>query len=324
VGDGRKIRFWGDQWFSSCSLAIQYWEIYSLVHEQGKTIREAWDGQDLRFSFRRTVDNRLMSQWLEVVQIASSLQYSEEEDTMIWKFNSSGKFSVQSLYTVINDKGVRQIFTPVVWKLKVPPKLHIFLWLLANNKTITRDNLAKRRDVEDESCLFCEEKESIYHLFFDCCVARVMWKMCSEIAGKQLGADFESVAKFWLHDKSENCLNVLTTAVFWSIWKFRNDMCFQGRKWSGMQEILRSWLRMVKDWMLLQSAEGKVRLETWVERMEEELTRPPALQWASGIQAPRGVGQGEIGDSDLLCNDYMSVGCNELNSTVEGDCGTVT
>jgi hypothetical protein len=86
----------------------------------------------------------LMSQWLEVVQIASTLQYSEEEDIMIWKFDSSGKF-FQSLYAVINDRGVRQIFTPVVWKLKVSPKLHIFLWLLANNKTLTRDNLAKRR-----------------------------------------------------------------------------------------------------------------------------------------------------------------------------------
>jgi hypothetical protein len=49
----------------------------------------------------------------------------------------------------------------VVSKLKVPPKLHIFLWLLTNNKTLTRDNLAKRRNVEDESYLFCEEKESV-------------------------------------------------------------------------------------------------------------------------------------------------------------------
>ena len=30
-----------------------------------------------------------------------------------------------------------------MWKLKVPPRIHIFLWLLANNKLLTRDNLAK-------------------------------------------------------------------------------------------------------------------------------------------------------------------------------------
>jgi hypothetical protein len=43
--------------------------------------------------------------------------------------------------------------------LIVPPKLHIFPWLLANNKTLIRDNLTKRREADDESCLFCEERK---------------------------------------------------------------------------------------------------------------------------------------------------------------------
>jgi hypothetical protein len=68
---------------------------------------------------------------------------------------------------VVNDRGVKQIFTPVVWKMVVPPRVHIFLWLLANNKTLTRDNLAKRKNLDDESCLFCSESESIRHIFFE-------------------------------------------------------------------------------------------------------------------------------------------------------------
>jgi hypothetical protein len=42
---------------------------------------------------------------------------------------------------------MRQVFTPVMWKIGVPPRLHIFLWLLANDKILTRNNLAKRRHV---------------------------------------------------------------------------------------------------------------------------------------------------------------------------------
>lgn len=34
VGDGRKIKFWEDNWLGQSSLAIQYWEIYVLVHEK--------------------------------------------------------------------------------------------------------------------------------------------------------------------------------------------------------------------------------------------------------------------------------------------------
>jgi hypothetical protein len=48
------------------------------VNEQGKSVREAWDGKNLKFSFRRTVDVRVMNQWLEVVQIASCLEFSDE------------------------------------------------------------------------------------------------------------------------------------------------------------------------------------------------------------------------------------------------------
>jgi hypothetical protein len=102
-------------------------------------VREAWDGLHLRFTFKRTVDNRTLNLWHEVMQVASSIQYSEEEDVIIWQFASSGKYSVQTLYDV-----VKQVYAPIVWKISVPPRLHIFQWLLANNKVLTRDKLLKK------------------------------------------------------------------------------------------------------------------------------------------------------------------------------------
>jgi hypothetical protein len=85
-------------------------------------------------------------------------------------------YSIQSLYAVINNRGAKQVFTPIMWKLSVPPRLHIFLWLLANNKTLTRDNLSRIRKVEDSSCLLCNETKSVHHLFFGCCIAKVLWR----------------------------------------------------------------------------------------------------------------------------------------------------
>jgi hypothetical protein len=68
-----------------------------------------------------------MQQWYEILQIADSIQFGDENDAIIWKFNSTGKYSVQSLYAVINDRGVKHVYTPVMCKLSVPPRLHIFL-----------------------------------------------------------------------------------------------------------------------------------------------------------------------------------------------------
>jgi hypothetical protein len=42
---------------------------------------------------------------------------------------------------------------------------------------------------------FCTERESIIHLFFECCVAVNVWKLVIEVLGVDIGADYESVAK---------------------------------------------------------------------------------------------------------------------------------
>jgi hypothetical protein len=49
------------------------------------------------------VDSRLWFQWQVVIQIATGLQFDNEDDAMIWKFNSSGRFSVHSLYAIVNE-----------------------------------------------------------------------------------------------------------------------------------------------------------------------------------------------------------------------------
>jgi hypothetical protein len=109
LGNG-KSRFWEDLWFGNCSLAIQFLEIYTIVNEQNITWKNACDGVNLKFTFRRTVDNRLMALWLELKQIASSIQLDGGDDTIIWQFNSSGKYYVQSLHTMVNDRAVRDFY----------------------------------------------------------------------------------------------------------------------------------------------------------------------------------------------------------------------
>jgi hypothetical protein len=104
----------------------------------------------------------------EVVNIASSIELSVEKDELIWQFDSSGIYSSQSLYAVINFRGVTPVYVPTVWSLLIPPRVHFFFWLLYKNKLLTRDNLEKRNRVYDKTCLFCNEMETVRHLFYDC------------------------------------------------------------------------------------------------------------------------------------------------------------
>jgi hypothetical protein len=151
---------------------------------------------------------------------------------------------VQSLYPIINDRGVKPEYTPVMWNISVPSRVHIFLWLLSNNKTFTRDNLEKRKKLDDNRCLFCNEPESMSHLFFECCVARLVWSEIAENSGKGIGTDFESVARLWVADKKYKVLNVCSAVALWAIWKLRSEFCFQGAIYSGVQVLLRKTLFM--------------------------------------------------------------------------------
>jgi hypothetical protein len=151
----------------------------------------------------------------------------------------------------VNNRGVVPVHTPAVWKLNVPPRLHVFLWLLANDRFLTQDNLAKRRAVADGSCLFCSEAESSRHLFFDCFVAKLVWEVISELLNTSVGSDFESVARWWISNNKNSVINVVCTATLWSIWKVHNSLCFQGKTWPGVQEIWRRVALDLDQWRIL-------------------------------------------------------------------------
>lgn len=82
---------------------------------------------------------------------------------------------------------------------------------MSNNKILSRDNLAKRQNVPDKTCLFYCELESVYHLFFECVVAKAIWRGMSNILGVPIGNDFESAAKWWICNKNKLTLNMLTS-----------------------------------------------------------------------------------------------------------------
>ncbi|WVZ97911.1 hypothetical protein U9M48_043413 [Paspalum notatum var. saurae] len=154
-----------------------------------------WNGINLKCTFRRLFIGDLMRVWEEVVQLASTIVFKGDEDSLIWQFSSNGVYSSQSLYKAINFRGISQVHSPAVWSPKIPPRIHFFLWLLSQNKVLTRDILAKRREVSDDRCLLCSEKESVQHLLFECIVAVNMWQVVSEALEVNIENNFLDVER---------------------------------------------------------------------------------------------------------------------------------
>ena len=163
-------------------------------------MNEVWDGHQLKLSFRRNFDDKLMEQWYQLVEIAKEIIFDGDSDALIWQLENKGVYSSSSLYHVINFRGVQPLFLLAVWKLVVPPKIHVFLSLFSQNKLMTRDNLRKRHIIQPLDCVFCSEQETNTHLFFECIVARLVWREVEDLFGIST-TNFESIGRWWLCKK---------------------------------------------------------------------------------------------------------------------------
>jgi hypothetical protein len=76
--------------------------------------------------------------------------------------------------------------------------------------------------------VFCSEKETITHLFFECTVAKCVWEMIREIMSVDIGDDYLSVAAKWLCRKiTIYVVNVASAAVLRGLSLTRNDFVFK-------------------------------------------------------------------------------------------------
>lgn len=91
------------------------------------------------------------------------------------------------------------------------------LWLLVNNRTTTRDNLAKRKKLDDKSCLFCCEEETVQHLFFVCAVAKQCWFILSQILNIRLEEPLVDTGNLWLSHEKFLVVNIFISVVLWNL-----------------------------------------------------------------------------------------------------------
>jgi hypothetical protein len=73
----------------------------------------------------------------------SSIHLTDSPDHFKWSLNSNGRFTVNSMYQAFLHTNVVPN-NSYLWKIKVPLKIKVFLWLLHREAILTKDNLVKR------------------------------------------------------------------------------------------------------------------------------------------------------------------------------------
>ena len=160
------------------------------------------------------------------IYLTANVRLTQGHDVFGWNLDPKAQFSVKSHYLAHKDT---LNLNKLIWNLKTPLKIMIFLWYLRRGVMLTKDNLARPNCHGSEKCCFCHKNETIKHLFFKCCFARAVWG-CIQVAlglpqPRSISHMFGSL--LWGIGKDLKFLVLLGAAsTCWSLWLCRNDLFF--------------------------------------------------------------------------------------------------
>ncbi|TYH87967.1 hypothetical protein ES332_D01G154800v1 [Gossypium tomentosum] len=207
-------------------------------------------------------------------------------DRLIWAHDNKGEFSVKKLTNLLieGERDDINFAFDKIWKLKVPPRVRNFLWMLAIDRVPTKDFLVKRgvhlQNIMNV-CLWCErEQERANHLFFKC-----------------------------------NFILIAIAATCWSVWLARNEMVFERKVLSMDKLIFHSkmrallWVRAAFDECMLQERLWWLSSSKW--RFD---SKPVTLGWR---YPPHGwlkfnISRMEI-EEVIGCGTLFSRPCDAIN-----------
>jgi hypothetical protein len=144
------------------------------------------------------------------------------------------------------------------------------MWFLHQKVILTKDNLIKRQWIGNEKCCFCDNKESIQHLYFECPLAKIIWRIIHVTFGLAPPINITNLFGNRLKGIPKNDLikvHVGVCDVIWARWNTRDNFVFNKPKNSFLQVIpmVTHWIRM---WSYLQQEEEREAMDSRCNRLE--------------------------------------------------------
>ncbi|KAJ4799837.1 RNA-directed DNA polymerase (reverse transcriptase)-related family protein [Rhynchospora pubera] len=245
----RKLDGWKSRFLSSAgrltlvkavltALPLHYMQVIQLPHwlikpssTWASTIQSLYGTKDTAL----LVHNNLLSNGLTNIMkflpfFSASIDLSNNNPAMSWRWTASGLYTSASAYAMLSDSGVRSPYHLKLWKVKAPPKVKIFIWLLLQDRLLTQQNLLLRNWPANIGCPCCLARpfETAIHLFLHCHMASSIWNKVRQHYSLPTFSLTDDLLGFWLTNRSADydLWDTIWAATNWTIWKERNNRIF--------------------------------------------------------------------------------------------------
>lgn len=172
---------------------------------------------------------------------------SNEPDNLCWELTTSGEFSTTSYWNFYRTKHEEFKWHNYVWNKYIPPKISAFLWRLSKH-AIPVDSILLSMGFKMASrcrCCLHPAEETEDHLFVNSELAKSVWNHFSSMFNLNISySSLDQLAESWLLHSSPNNIagiskNVIFATGLWEIWKHRNNVIFEGSRWSDHDVIIK-------------------------------------------------------------------------------------
>jgi hypothetical protein len=142
IGNGVSTSFWLDKWCGDEPLSMRYKRLFEL--SLNKEINVNWAIRDNCNSliFRRRLFGDGVNLLDDLKNNCADFCLIDRNDKPCWLLDKKG-FSVKSSYRNFKVNLNRDPYW-FIWKAKIPQRIKVFLWLVINDKILSKENLRKK------------------------------------------------------------------------------------------------------------------------------------------------------------------------------------
>jgi hypothetical protein len=172
VRNGESALFWQDSWQQLsplCDLEDLNPLKQNLHPNIFQRVRDLWNLTHRNQPWRQWKIERTELQLTEDTDLQAwqdcvahrKIPIKNGPNILRWRHSTTSIFSVNEAYYLEGNyqNQAREIIRSKIWKGILWPKVSIFLWLTAQNRILTWDNLLKRGFIGPSRCTLCHQRE---------------------------------------------------------------------------------------------------------------------------------------------------------------------
>lgn len=241
IGDGKRIDITRDKWIgvldqhrTSSHLPDEL--INAKVENLINSTNMTWKSNLIQSIFNGDEARKIL---------AIPLGNQTTPDRMIWRHNKQGHFTVRTAYhaavKLCSETARAQASSSVqtewwrkLWDIKCIPRVRLFIWKACQNALPIKNNLYRRKCVDDPICPLCgEEVETVEHLMLRCPMTYPVWYTCPLRIDVKAWREssFKNFLWSYMKDNPKECVGLLSY-VAWEVWRARNAAIFERKKFN--------------------------------------------------------------------------------------------